>query len=148
MQAPPPKKPLPSPGPTPQAGKARSDSVPQQENNSKRTAPPINQPAPAASTQAGKKIAVQRDDRIPFNTKLRFESDDGVYTIEGATSDVSMSGAFLNSETLPPSLKEGMEGVVFLEMSKEGNTFEVSFHCTIARVTPRGIGLNFESEVE
>lgn len=139
MQAPPPKKPQTPPAQTPQAGKAHSDSAPK--TNAEHS-------PPSASPQAEIKSAVQRDDRIPFNTKLRFESDDGEYSVEGATSDVSMSGAFLNSETLPAGLKEGMEGVVFLEMSKDGNTFEVSFHCTIARVTARGMGLNFESEIE
>ncbi|MBF0110081.1 MAG: PilZ domain-containing protein [Magnetococcales bacterium] len=102
----------------------------------------------ARSSQEPQKKPVQRDDRIPFSTRLRFESDDGGYIIQGTTSDVSMSGAFLSTETLFPGLTEGMEGVVFVEMSKEGNTFEVSFHCTIARITPRGLGLNFESEME
>lgn len=106
-------------------------------------------PITPPSTQADfDKKAVERDDRIPFNTVLRFESDDGCHVIKGTTSDVSMSGAFLNSGTLPPGIPEGLEGVVFLEMTKEGNTFEVSFHCVVARVTPRGLGLNFESEVE
>ncbi|MBF0147906.1 MAG: PilZ domain-containing protein [Magnetococcales bacterium] len=91
---------------------------------------------------------MKRDDRIPFSTRLRFESDDGRHVINGTTSDVSMSGAFLSSDELPADIKEGMEGVVFVEMSKGGNTFEVSFHCTIARVTPRGLGLNFENEFE
>ncbi|HIJ82776.1 MAG TPA: PilZ domain-containing protein [Magnetococcales bacterium] len=99
-------------------------------------------------SQAPQKNAVQRDDRIPFSTRLRFECDDGQHIVHGTTSDVSMSGAFLNSDQLPSSLKEGMEGVVFLEMSKDGNTFEVSFHCTVARITPKGMGLNFENEVE
>ncbi|MBF0436521.1 MAG: hypothetical protein HQL77_14255 [Magnetococcales bacterium] len=54
MQAPPPKKPLPSPGQSPQAGKARSDSVPQQENNPKRTAPP-DQPIRARCIGPGRK---------------------------------------------------------------------------------------------
>lgn len=105
------------------------------------SSPPTHQPVAA-------KKAVERDDRIPFNTFLRFESDDGCHIIKGTTSDVSMSGAFLSSNALPPGISEGLEGVVFLEMTKEGNTFEVSFHCVVARVTSKGLGLNFESEVE
>ncbi|MBF0421987.1 MAG: PilZ domain-containing protein [Magnetococcales bacterium] len=103
---------------------------------------------PAQGPAQTHKSTVHRDDRIPFNTKLRFESDDSAFVIQGTTTDVSMSGAFLNSDHLPPGVQEGMEGVVFLEMSKGGNTFEVSFHCSVARVTPKGLGLNFENEVE
>ncbi|MBF0453493.1 MAG: PilZ domain-containing protein [Magnetococcales bacterium] len=91
----------------------------------------------------------KRDERIPFSTQLRFEADHKDVVIEGLTTDVSMSGAFIQTtaENLP--LVEGDEGVVFVEMDKDGQTFEVSFHCVVARVIPgRGVAFDFESEEE
>ncbi|MBF0447162.1 MAG: PilZ domain-containing protein [Magnetococcales bacterium] len=91
----------------------------------------------------------QREDRIPFSTQLRFEADQTNHVIVGLTKDVSMSGAFIETMQETAGLTEGDEGVVFVEMSEEGKSFEVSFHCVIARIIPnRGIGLNFESEEE
>lgn len=91
----------------------------------------------------------EREERIPFNTQLRFEADDSDFVIEGLTTDVSMSGAFIKSTESTEGLIEGDEGVVFVEMNKDGHTFEVSFHCVVARIIPgRGIGLDFESEEE
>lgn len=114
----------------------------QKNGNSAVDTPP--QKSAQKISQPQTKQPIQRDDRIPFSTNLRFESDDGCHVISGTTADVSMSGAFLSANEIDPTIKEGSEGVVFLEMTKEGKTFEVSFHCAVARITPRGMGLNFE----
>jgi hypothetical protein len=88
-----------------------------------------------------------REERIPFSTQLRFEADNCDVIVEGLTKDVSMSGAFIETTAIHEELKEGDEGVIFVEMNKDGKTFEVSFHCTIARIIPnRGIGFDFESD--
>ncbi|MBF0179452.1 MAG: PilZ domain-containing protein [Magnetococcales bacterium] len=82
--------------------------------------------------------------RIPFHTRMRLEIALGE-VIEGFTVDVSMSGAFMETDTSASPCAVGDKGVVFLEM-KEGNaTYEVSFPCQVARVNVRGIGLDFES---
>jgi hypothetical protein len=91
----------------------------------------------------------EREQRIPFSTQLRFEADHSGIVLEGLTKDVSMSGAFIETAEVNPELKEGDEGVIFVEMNKDGKTFEVSFHCIVARIIPgRGIGFDFESEEE
>ncbi len=91
----------------------------------------------------------KRDERIPFSTQLRFEADHRDVVFEGLTTDVSMSGAFIETTEIFEDLQEGDEGVVFVEMNKEGHTFEVSFHCVVARIIPgKGVGFDFESEVD
>ncbi|MBF0193848.1 MAG: PilZ domain-containing protein [Magnetococcales bacterium] len=95
------------------------------------------------------KKSARDDKRITLKAKLRFEADNSDIVISGETKNVSMSGAFL--ETIEPltGLNDGDEGVVFVEMNKGGNIFDVSFHCVIARLKPGvGIAFNFESEEE
>ncbi len=87
------------------------------------------------------------DARKSFQVPMRFESASGrIFT--GHTRDVSSSGAFLQVDSPADGVREGEEGVAFLEMQKGGNRFEVSFPCLVARVTEEGIALNFEADVE
>jgi hypothetical protein len=83
--------------------------------------------------------------RIPFHTKMRLEIALGV-VIEGYTIDVSMSGAFMGTDLPTQECQIGDKGVVFLTMKEGNSTYEVSFPCQVARINPRGIGLDFESD--
>ncbi|MBF0381253.1 MAG: PilZ domain-containing protein [Magnetococcales bacterium] len=95
------------------------------------------------------KKTARDDKRISFRAKLRFEADHDDIVISGETKNVSMSGAFLETKEPLTGLKDGDEGVVFVEMNERGKTFDVSFHCVVARLKPGyGIAFNFESEVE
>ena len=95
-------------------------------------------------SQEGK---TNRDKRISFQTKLRFEADSSDIVIEGETKNVSMSGAFLESSEPLTGLNAGDEWVVFVETNKDGETFHLSFHCVISRIKPNeGIAFNFENE--
>ncbi|MBF0340729.1 MAG: PilZ domain-containing protein [Magnetococcales bacterium] len=83
--------------------------------------------------------------RFPFHTRMRLEVALG-QSIEGLTADVSMSGAFMETTMSTGGVLVGDKAVVFLEMKEGGATYEVSFPCTVARVNPRGVGLDFESD--
>ncbi|MBF0614022.1 MAG: PilZ domain-containing protein [Magnetococcales bacterium] len=83
--------------------------------------------------------------RFAFHTRIRLEVAVGE-SICGWTADVSMSGAFMETDTSNLAVQVGDKGVVFLEMREGGASYEVSFPCTVARVNARGIGLDFESE--
>lgn len=92
---------------------------------------------------------IGREERIPFSTHLRFEADHKDVTLEGWTKNVSMTGAFVETTEVCPQLQQGDEGVVFVEMDKDGQVFQVSFPCVVARLIPgQGIGFDFESEEE
>ncbi|GAB0057772.1 hypothetical protein SIID45300_02104 [Candidatus Magnetaquicoccaceae bacterium FCR-1] len=104
-------------------------------------------PVPAATASAETEVAERprAEARFPFHTRIRLEIALGqVY--QGHTADVSMSGAFMETTQPTGEIVVGDKGVVFLEMHEEGSTYEVSFPCTVARINPRGIGLDFESE--
>ena len=85
--------------------------------------------------------------RIPFASQLRFESHAGIVAL-GYTTNVSLSGAFMHVENGPPEINMGDEGVVFLDVQRGEQRFNVSFPCKVARITPEGYGLDFESEME
>ncbi|MBF0357416.1 MAG: PilZ domain-containing protein [Magnetococcales bacterium] len=90
-----------------------------------------------------------RDERISFRAKLRFEADRSGIVIVGETTNVSMSGAFLESSQPLTGLNVGDEGVVFVETNEDGETFQLSFHCVISRIKPNeGVAFDFESEEE
>ena len=101
------------------------------------------------SDATGDNKASRDDKRISFRAKLRFEADHSDIVIAGETTNVSMSGAFLETTEPLTGLNDGDEGVVFVEMNEEGKIFDISFHCMIARLKPGiGIAFNFESEEE
>lgn len=100
------------------------------------------------SSQPGSSGSPERpraEARFPFHTKIRLEVALGE-SIQGFTADVSMSGAFMETDSPTDAVRVGDKGVVFLEMKEGGATYEVSFPCTVARINARGIGLDFESE--
>ncbi|MEO5333272.1 MAG: PilZ domain-containing protein [Magnetococcus sp. YQC-5] len=84
--------------------------------------------------------------RFPFHTRMRLEIALG-QSLEGYTADVSMSGAFMEIDGPKDLCQVGDKGVVFLEMKKGEETYEVSFPCQVARINARGIGLDFESDL-
>ncbi|MBF0271351.1 MAG: PilZ domain-containing protein [Magnetococcales bacterium] len=102
-------------------------------------------PEPPPSTPSGIPERPRTEARFPFHTKIRLEVALG-QSVSGFTADVSMSGAFMESDMPTDELRVGDKGVVFLEMKEGGSTYEVSFPCTVARINPRGVGLDFESE--
>ncbi|MBF0627669.1 MAG: PilZ domain-containing protein [Magnetococcales bacterium] len=102
-------------------------------------------PESIPSTPSGIPERPRAEARFPFHTKIRLEVALGE-SITGFTADVSMSGAFMESDQPIAGVQIGDKGVVFLEMKEGGSTYEVSFPCTVARINPRGIGLDFESE--
>ncbi|MEO5346348.1 MAG: PilZ domain-containing protein [Magnetococcus sp. YQC-9] len=102
-----------------------------------------SEPIPQATIGSGD--PPRSEARFPFHTKIRLEIALGqVY--HGHTADVSMSGAFMETSQPTDEIVIGDKGVVFLEMQEGGSSYEVSFPCSVARINPRGIGLDFESE--
>ncbi|MEO5378051.1 MAG: PilZ domain-containing protein [Magnetococcus sp. DMHC-6] len=85
------------------------------------------------------------ESRIPYMTELEFQADHGAI-FHGHTSDVSYSGAFLNTQQEPLNIQVGDVGVAAITITEANKrSYNVSFPCIVARVTPKGLGLNFES---
>ncbi|MBF0186340.1 MAG: PilZ domain-containing protein [Magnetococcales bacterium] len=87
------------------------------------------------------------DKRIRFVTGLSLSMDTGL-AMEGQTTDVSLSGAFMQIEGGPPEeIQSGDRGVVGVMVKEEENTYTMSFPCTVVRVTHEGLGLDFDEEI-
>ncbi|MBF0310071.1 MAG: PilZ domain-containing protein [Magnetococcales bacterium] len=86
-------------------------------------------------------------ERIRFITNLTFRGDDGL-VVEGHTTDVSLSGAFLFTDVIPPAAKVGQGGIVEVLVREGEREFNMTFPCSIARVTERGLGLFFDQQEE
>ncbi|MEO5366496.1 MAG: PilZ domain-containing protein [Magnetococcus sp. WYHC-3] len=86
----------------------------------------------------------RQDERFRFVSHVRFLGDGGLI-IQGRTSDVSLSGAFLEPDPPVTGLAPGLEGVLEVTLNENGQAVVMDFPCIVARVTPRGIGLNFDA---
>ncbi|MBF0625938.1 MAG: PilZ domain-containing protein [Magnetococcales bacterium] len=82
------------------------------------------------------------NDRIQFVTDLLLRTDSGRLH-SGHTTDVSLTGAFLHTEAPPEGLTVGETGVAAVTVLSHGQEVNMAFPCTVARITPGGIGLHF-----
>ncbi|MBF0439458.1 MAG: PilZ domain-containing protein [Magnetococcales bacterium] len=86
------------------------------------------------------------NDRFALRTKIRLEIALG-QTIAGYTTDVSISGAFLQTDQSTEECQIDDKGNVFIETKEGDETYDVSFPCVVARITPQGIGLDFDYQL-
>ncbi len=86
-------------------------------------------------------------DRIGFVTSLVVRTNSGkVFT--GETTDVSLTGAFLHTDTAPTDVVAGEPGAAEITVQEGGRDVSMVFPCVVARVTATGLGLDFENEEE
>jgi hypothetical protein len=102
---------------------------------------------PAVSTNDGPGDPPRINPRLRFVTTLVLQTDAG-QVVEGHTTDVSLGGAFLHTDGVPSGVVVGEQGVAAVTVSKGDSELQMVFPCTIARITPAGIGLNFDEPEE
>lgn len=89
----------------------------------------------------------RREERIPYATRLTYTSDQGL-VLHGYTTDVSLSGAYLHLEKYPDGVTVGDRGMVAVTLQRDGQQYEMSFACTVARINQLGMGLYFDDSDE
>ncbi|MBF0159680.1 MAG: PilZ domain-containing protein [Magnetococcales bacterium] len=87
----------------------------------------------------------RNDPRIRFVTGIVLRTQDNL-VIEGHTSDVSLSGAFLQTSGSHYDITPGEKGVAAVTVQEQEHEYTMVFPCTVARVTRDGIGLNFDDD--
>ncbi|MBF0425189.1 MAG: PilZ domain-containing protein [Magnetococcales bacterium] len=87
------------------------------------------------------------NERIRFITDLTLRTDSGV-TVVGYTRDVSLSGAFLHTETPLVGVAQGESGVAAVTVQEGDHQYNMAFPCVVARITPEGVGLHFDEPDE
>ena len=85
--------------------------------------------------------------RMRFITSLTLRTQQG-FVLEGFTTDVSFGGAFLHTTSPAQGIKVGDDGVAAITVREGDREFQMIFPCQVARVTDRGIGLNFDDPEE
>jgi hypothetical protein len=87
--------------------------------------------------------STRSNDRIGYVAILNLSTKSGnIFT--GETTDVSLTGAFLYTETEPTNVVPGEPGIVEITIKEADREVSMVFPCFVARVTSTGLGLSFE----
>ncbi|MBF0435779.1 MAG: response regulator [Magnetococcales bacterium] len=77
-------------------------------------------------------------ERQEYQTGMTLELNSGI-VISGYTLDVSLGGVFLLTDTPLTHISLGDKGTIHIKIAQ----LNLAFPCVVARINPRGIGVNF-----